>query len=260
MTATEIHNTFQFPVIAADNRDANVSWQNHLKRGSLGGVDLAFPYGSPIKSPAAGRLVADDDPGGSGGRMGLLYIEHPQLQRIEFLHLADSFEGNVGINGGIGLSGASGFGSNWGYAQHLHVHAYDHGGRRVNLWNYFTPAAPVVSLVGPIVRSGADWAYRRPAGVLAQRIVTALIKRGRLVASYPNDGNPGTEFDKGIQKTLVASGVFASSIDGVIARGGSYGIQDYAIKFTDYERWGIRDGRPEGLSWTKFAEGLEAGL
>jgi murein DD-endopeptidase MepM/ murein hydrolase activator NlpD len=257
---TRIVNNFQFPVILDDNRDPNVSWQNHLARGSAGGVDLAFPYGTAIKSPADGRLVADDDPDGSGGRMAILYIDHDVLSRIEFLHLADAFDGNVSIGGGIGLSGASGFGSNWGYAQHLHVHAYDKAGRRVNLWNYWTPdvAAVVTSLLGPVIRSGADWAYRRPQGDLAKRIARALIARGRLASNYPNDGLPGAEFDKGIQRTLVASSVFASSIDGVIERGGSYGIQDYAIKFTDYERYGVRDGRPEMLSWTKFAEGLEA--
>lgn len=259
MTATEIRNTFQFPVVMADNRDPFVSWENHLKRGSLGGVDLAFPYGSPIKSPAAGRLVADDDPDGSGGRMAILHIEHAVIARIEFLHLADAFDGVVGIGGGVGISGASGFGSNWGYAQHLHVHAYDKAGNRVNLWKYFTPAQ-VVSLVGPIVRSGADWAYRRPAGALAKRIATALIKRGRLPRDYKNDGNPGPVFDTAIQKSLFSAGVFLGKFDGKIERGGSYGVQDYAIKFTDYERWGRRDGRPEGLSWTKFAEGIEAGL
>lgn len=118
------------------------------------------------------------------------------------------------------------------------------------------PSAPASSgSVGPIIRSGADWAYRRPSGELAKRVVRALIARGRLARDYPNDGAPGVEFDKGVQRTLSASGVFASKIDGIVERGGSYGVQDYGKRFGSYA--GRRDGRPEVLSWEAFALGLE---
>ncbi len=139
---TAIVNNFAYPIILADNRNAYTSWTNHTKRGSSGGVDLAYPYATNIAAPADGRLVADNDPGGSGGRIGTLYIDHPQIARIEFLHMLSVKTGQIAIGQSIGLSGASGFGKDRGYDPHLHVHAYDHANRRVNLWNYFTTVAP----------------------------------------------------------------------------------------------------------------------
>jgi hypothetical protein len=118
------------------------------------------------------------------------------------------------------------------------------------------PAAPAPApLVGPIIHSGIDWAYRRPQGALAQRVARALIGKGRLPRDYNNDGDPREIFDKAVQTTLSVSGKFVGFIDGDIRRGGCYGIQDYGIAFGDYS--GIRDGRPEGLSWGAFALGLE---
>jgi len=261
---TDIINNFEHPVILDDARDPNVSWQHHLQRGSLGGVDLAYPFGTSIESPAAGRIVADHSNDGSGGRMATLYIDHPSIAYIQFLHLQSVASGQVSIGGNIGVSGASAFGSDRGVDPHLHMHAYDKGGRRVNLWNYFNsnPSAPAgggsAPVVGPVVRSGADWAYRRPQGELAKRVARALIGKGRLPADYNNDGDPREVFDKAVQKTLNFSGVFKGQEDGKIERGGCYGIQDYAIKFGDYlQSSGVRDGRPEGLSWACFALGLE---
>jgi len=112
--------------------------------------------------------------------------------------------------------------------------------------------------VGPIIRQGADWAYRRPAGDLAKRVSSALIAKGRLPRDYNNDGDPREVFDRAVQTTLNYSSIFRGLVDGVIERGGSYGIQDYAIAFGDYTKLGgKRDGRPEGLSWSSFALGLE---
>lgn len=126
-----------------------------------------------------------------------------------------------------------------------------------------TPASggkttPVVTYVGPVIRSGSDWAYRRPAGDLAKRVVRALQGKGRLSAHYNNDGDPREAFDKAVQQTLKDSKVFVGLIDGKIEKNGCYGIQDYATKFGDYaKRGGHRDGRPEAFSWTCFALGLE---
>ncbi|WP_350348009.1 M23 family metallopeptidase [Agromyces sp. G08B096] len=118
--------------------------------------------------------------------------------------------------------------------------------------------APSSGVLGPIVRSGADWAYRRPQGDLAKRVANALIGKGRLPADYNNDGDPREVFDTAVQVTLNYSGMFRGLEDGVIERGGCYGIQDYAIAFGDYsQHGGVRDGRPEVLSWSCFALGLE---
>lgn len=112
--------------------------------------------------------------------------------------------------------------------------------------------------VGPVLRSGSDWAYRRPAGELAKRVARALIAKERLPKNYLNDGDPGPLFDKAVQTTLRFSNIFRGTIDGKIERGGTYGVQDYATIYGDYGRsGGKRDGRPEGLSWACFALGLE---
>lgn len=111
--------------------------------------------------------------------------------------------------------------------------------------------------VGPVIRSGGDWAYRRPQGDLAKRICRELIAKGRLPRDYNNDGDPRERFDKAIQETLKVSSIFVGTIDGVIQRGGSYGVQKYAAKFGKYAaRGGALDGRPEGFSWSCFADGL----
>jgi hypothetical protein len=121
--------------------------------------------------------------------------------------------------------------------------------------------APVVemreNLVGPVIRSGSDWAIRLPQGELAKRIARELIKKGRLPKNYNNDGNPQRVFEAAVQKTLNVSNVFHGGEDGKLERGGAYGVQDYGTKFGNYiARGGTRDGRPEGISWQCFADGL----
>jgi len=139
----EILNNFTYPVIKVDDRDPDVSWANHLKRGSAGGVDLAYPYGSPVYAPADGSYQYFDGNGrigkGSGGNIGRLRL--PNGSYIEFMHLSSGrANGKVKTGDFIGKSGASGFGNLWHYSPHLHVHIYI-GGVRRNLWHYFTGSA-----------------------------------------------------------------------------------------------------------------------
>ena len=120
------------------------------------------------------------------------------------------------------------------------------------------PSAPQIrATVGPILRSGKDWAIRLPTGDLAKYVVRGLQSKGRLPSNYPNDGDPQRVFEAAVQKTLNFSKIFNGLEDGKLERGGAYGIQDYAITFGDYnQNGGIRDGRPEGLSWRCFGLGV----
>lgn len=134
-----IINNFNHPVIKADNRDAWVSFANHIARGSRGGVDLAYPYGTPIYAPTDGVGSYYNNGGkvglGSGGNM---YALHCAEGTIEFMHLsAGGVTGPVHTGDYIGLSGASGYGKLKHYDQHLHVDIETPNGRR-NLWDYFT--------------------------------------------------------------------------------------------------------------------------
>ena len=119
------------------------------------------------------------------------------------------------------------------------------------------PGPPQGGSVGPILRSGRDWAIRLPTGDLAKYVVRGLQSKGRLPADYPNDGDPQRVFEAAVQKTLNFSNIFHGLEDGRLERGGAYGIQDYAIRFGDYtQNGGIRDGRPEGISWRCFGLGV----
>ena len=143
----EITNNFTHPVILVDDRDPDTSWSNHLKRGSSGGVDLAYPYGSPVYAPADGTYQYFNGNGrigkGSGGNIGRLRLANGDY--IEFMHMAAGTKDRAVKTGDLlGKSGASGFGKLWHYGPHLHVHIYI-GGVRRNLFRYFTPAAVTAS-------------------------------------------------------------------------------------------------------------------
>jgi hypothetical protein len=135
---TEIVNNFSGLVIAVDNRDPATSWKNHLKRGSAGGVDLVYPYGTPVLSPADGVFKYTQGKG-SGGNIGSIHLDDGRV--IELMHLsAASVKSGTRVKVGtqIGLSGASGYGKPHYYSPHLHVHLITAQGARVNLFNYFT--------------------------------------------------------------------------------------------------------------------------
>lgn len=140
-----IVNNFSFPVIADDNRNPQTSWENHVRRGSAGGVDLAYPYGSAVAANADGILWWSKG-NGSAGWYAQLRIDGAPGWIIEYYHMS-SFELPPNVNGVrvragqlVGLSGASGYGESRYYAPHLHVHLVING-VRVNLFNYFTSTA-----------------------------------------------------------------------------------------------------------------------
>jgi len=110
------------------------------------GVDYYCPIGTPVVAPAAGRVVAVG--GGTGPATGrFVTIDLDDGRRVRFLHLS-AWRTSVGdeVDGGdlIGLSGASGYGSEYFGASspsripantggpHVHVtlwprHAYSFG-------------------------------------------------------------------------------------------------------------------------------------
>lgn len=140
-----IVNNFSFPVIADDNRNPQTSWENHVRRGSIGGVDLAYPYGSGVRANADGTIWWTKG-NGSAGWYAQLRIDGAPGWIIEYYHMSGFYNYN-GANGYpikagqlIGESGGSGFGSSRYYAPHLHVHLVING-VRVNLFNYFTSTA-----------------------------------------------------------------------------------------------------------------------
>jgi len=139
---TAIVNNFTFPVILADDRNADVSWAHHLARGSAGGVDLAYPYGSPVLASASGVIKTLPNTG-TGGNTVQLHLSDGRY--IEYMHLSKFLKSTgdrVKAGDQIALSGASGNGQANAYAAHLHVHLYTPS-ERVNLFHLFTTTASV---------------------------------------------------------------------------------------------------------------------
>ena len=110
-------------------------FQDHVDRGSVNpGTDYTAAYGSNVVAVAAGTVTdASNDPGGGGGRT--VHIDHDDGTGSDYLHLSA-----VGCSAGqwvpqgalIGISGASGYGSDWYYGPHLHIsyrpnHAHGYG-------------------------------------------------------------------------------------------------------------------------------------
>jgi murein DD-endopeptidase MepM/ murein hydrolase activator NlpD len=100
------------------------SFADHKARGSVNpGTDYTAGYGSPVYAVKAGTVrAADSRNTGSGGR--LIYIDHPEGDGTDYLHLSrvDVHVGqHVEQGQQIGLSGASGYGQDWYYGPHLHI-------------------------------------------------------------------------------------------------------------------------------------------
>lgn len=257
-------NNFTKPVILDDDRDPYVSWQHHRERGSQGGVDLAYPEGTEVLSIADGTCepVANYGTGGNTMRVRL-----DDGSYVEFMHLSSFARGNgerVAVGEVIGYSGSTG----GDYAPHLHVHVYVNG-TRCNVWDYFgadtsSGAQPSSSAtMSGVLWSGDDWSYAEPIGDLMARVQSGLSARGLYNyddgSARPADGLAGEFTRKGVQRLICDTGFFCGDIDGKIWRGGSYGVQDFATAYGNYAgRGGVRDGAPRLLSWTCFADGLDA--
>lgn len=97
--------------------------------------------------------------------------------------------------------------------------------------------------------------YFEPVGDLAVRIGNALAARGRVDDPFANDGDPGSNWRKGVQRTLINAGLWSGEPDGVLGPNNLDGVQEYAKKFGDYT--GPVDTDPREFSWNGFALGLE---
>lgn len=115
--------------------DARISstWQGHRDRSpssSEPGTDWACAYGTPLAAAGAGR-VADVKHTTTGATGRYVTIDLDDGRRVRYLHLS-RISVSVGqrvTRGQIfARSGASGFGSNWGYGAHVHVTLWERHG------------------------------------------------------------------------------------------------------------------------------------
>lgn len=110
------------------------TWEGHLARGSLGGIDFGMGVGTPL--PACGAGTVQNTPfNGTGGHTVTIY--HADGYRSQYLHLSQFLVANgayvnagdiVGLSGGA--AGAPGSGSSTG--PHLHWHMINPAGIRIS--------------------------------------------------------------------------------------------------------------------------------
>jgi hypothetical protein len=125
-------NVNKFIVILADKRDPYISWQNHLKRGSLGGVDCVAPLGTPIYAPDDCTLSNTANNGSGGNTITMKFADG---MRDQMMHLSRFV--SAGPKKKYQLVGYSGDSGSPGQP-HVHWHRIDPSGRRRNPWDYFS--------------------------------------------------------------------------------------------------------------------------
>lgn len=116
-------------------------WDDHIRRGSLGGVDFPVAYGTEVFASHDGFLAVDNSSAGSGGRVATVQGGGITTQ---CLHMSSFARGNGNVSRGelIGYSGASAYGSDYGTGgPHVHWHAIVNGGRVNPLLYLATDAA-----------------------------------------------------------------------------------------------------------------------
>lgn len=102
------------------------SWQCHKDRNppsSEPGTDYGTAYGTPLGSPGAG-VVIDLKSSNSAATGRYVTIQLDDGNTIRCLHLSAiyvSIGQRVGRGDTIAATGASGYGSDWGYGAHVHI-------------------------------------------------------------------------------------------------------------------------------------------
>ncbi|MEU5949951.1 M23 family metallopeptidase [Micromonospora sp. NPDC047465] len=172
------------------------TWQEHLNRGSLGGIDYGMPVGTRL--PAAGGGVVTNDPNnGTGGYT--VTIQHDNGYRTQYLHLSQFLLANgtrvdtgeiVGLSGGA--VGAPGSGSSTG--PHLHWHMIDPSGTRINPLVYLDGAGTSPPAYTQVFETADSTGWRPlPVGydgqpVLAGAVSAVLRADGTKIVYTVRDG------------------------------------------------------------------------
>lgn len=128
-------------VILADNRDAGVSWQRHLRDAGpgRGGVDVVAPVGTPVYAWADGTVTRQPN-NGTAGNVARLHLEHDPGWILDYKHLSsyvDLVNGRARKGQVIGYSGQSGAPGQ----PHVHYNLVDPQGNRQNPWLYVSGTA-----------------------------------------------------------------------------------------------------------------------
>ncbi|MDQ2586566.1 M23 family metallopeptidase [Saccharothrix yanglingensis] len=222
------------------------TWQDHLNRGSLGGIDYGMAVGTTLRA-AGGGTVTNTPNNGTGGHT--VTIRHDNGYRTQYMHLSRFLPANgtrvamgdpVGLSGGA--AGAPGSGSSTG--PHVHWHMINPSGTRINPLT-FLGSNPGTGL--PKTSTEQDGV---PGAVMWKRAQNWL----RLEHGYtgPIDGVPGTNTYAALQRGVRGHG-YTGPVDGVMGPNSWAGVQRLAAG------WGYTgpiDGVMGPNSWRGFARFL----
>jgi hypothetical protein len=184
-------------------------WQDHIDRGSLGGIDFGMGVGTDL--PACGSGTVTNIPeNGTGGHT--VTIAHPNGYKTQYMHLSEFVLANgtsVGAGAVVGRSGgepgAPGSGSSTG--PHLHWHMIDPGGTRINPLEYLGGGG------GGLPKTGTEQ-DGVPGTIFWQRAQKWLsIESGY---TGPIDGDPGTNTYAALQRNLRDHHGYTGPVDGVM--------------------------------------------
>jgi murein DD-endopeptidase MepM/ murein hydrolase activator NlpD len=124
-----------YPISGGLTREQD--WQEHLDRGSLGGVDYAVPTGSPVIAPTRG-VVENLTNSSAGNYVNFHHLDDSGNRtgfRDQFLHCSRFVSSGVyELGDTIGFSGNTGSST----GPHIHWHLINPQGVRVRQWEYFT--------------------------------------------------------------------------------------------------------------------------
>ncbi|GAB3432101.1 peptidoglycan DD-metalloendopeptidase family protein [Actinophytocola sediminis] len=238
VAAPGFHNPFTgYPITG--------TWQDHIDRGSLGGIDYGMGVGTRL--PAAGGGVVTNIPeNGTGGHT--VTIAHDNGYRTQYMHLSQFLLGNgtrVGMGDVVGLSGgapgAPGSGNSTG--PHLHWHMINPSGTRIDPLGY-------VGGGGGGLPKTATEQDGVPGSIMWQRAQNWL--RAEHGYTGPIDGAPGANTYAAMQQAMRGYG-YTGPIDGVPGANTWSAVQRLGAQ------WGYTgpiDGVMGPNSWRAFARFL----
>lgn len=224
------------------------TWQEHLDRGSLGGIDYGMPVGTGLPA-AGGGTVTNIPENGTGGHT--VTIQHPDGYRTQYMHLSEFLLSDgatvaageiVGRSGGE--PGAPGSGSSTG--PHVHWHMIDPGGTRID---------PLVFLGG----SGGGGALPKTATEQDGVPGTVMWQRAQkwlsIESGYggPVDGRPGVQTYTALQRNMRDHYGYAGPLDGEPGPKTWAAVQRLAAR---HGYGGPVDGVMGPASWRGFARFL----
>ncbi|MEV0007983.1 peptidoglycan DD-metalloendopeptidase family protein [Streptomyces sp. NPDC051840] len=241
--AIDLYNPFAgYPVTSG--------WQDHLNRGSLGGIDFAMGVGTALPAADAGT-VTNIPNNGTGGHT--VTITHSDGYRTQYMHLSQfglangtwvAKGGIVGLSGGA--AGAPGSGSSTG--PHVHWHLITPGGVRVNPLEHLgggggglpKSSTEQDGVPGPVMwKRAQNWlriesGYTGPIDGVPGPNTYAALQRNMRAWGYtgPVDGDPGPNTWAAVQRLAAAHG-YTGPIDGVMGPNSWRGF----ARFLNQDRW-----------------------